>query len=322
MSNHVDAGAPVRHIGHTGEMTGVDAGRALRRMLADPSRHCREMWERRGAAYRGRDLNQTAVAKVIAAYLVDRGLLSEFEEGDWPRARRDWVRSRLSGAVLTHLELELFMDAFGLEESDRDRLRQLLDSDVPPMFEPGELRLDGLPDRAAYAVDRTLDEHVVGPDGLPAHHRTTQTVRALVDDVTACLYLFDAGTVSVAVTQGGTGDAPRQVGDGIWAVVITLDSPLRAGESCDLTYETTFDYREEPPPVLRRAAPPHEAEIEMVVSFDPARLPTAVHLSTWATAADSEPVSSALVDLDHEHRASVTWTVLRAGLVGFSWSWA
>jgi hypothetical protein len=302
-------------------MTGVDAGRALRRLLADPLLPYRQMWEQRGAPYRGQDLNQTAVAKVVAAYLVDRGLLSEFEEGEWPRARRDWLRSRLSGAVLTHLDLELFMDAFGLEEGQRDRVRQLLASSTPPMFEPGEIRLEGLPDRSSYAVDRTRDEHVLGADGLPAYHRTTQTVRALVDDMTACVYLFDAEAVSVEVSAGGTGDAPRQVADGMWGVVITLDAPLRAGESCDLAYETTFDYRRPPAPVLRRAAPPHETEVEMVVAFDPARLPSAVHLSTWATATDTEPMSSALVDLDHHHRASATWTALRAGLVGFSWVW-
>lgn len=302
-------------------MTGVDAGRALRRLLADPAFPYRGMWELRGAAYRGRDLNQTAVAKVVAAYLVDRGLLAEFEEGDWPRDRRDWVRSRLSGAMLTHLELELFMDAFGLPDSERDRLRQLLQSDAPPMFEPGELRLEGLPDRRLYAVDRTLDEHVMGADGRPVFHRTTQTVRALVEDVAACLYLFDAGSVSVEVSQGGTGDAPRQVGDDIWAVVISLDRPLGAGETCDLVYTTTFEHPQAPAPVVRRAAPPHRTEIEMVVTFDPTRLPSAVHLSTWASATDAEPVSSALVDLDHEHRASATWTLLRAGLVGFSWVW-
>jgi hypothetical protein len=302
-------------------MTGVDAGRALRRLLADPALPYRQLWESRGAAYRGRDLNQTAVAKVVAAYLVDRGLLADFEEGDWPRARRDWLRSRLSGALLTHLELELFMDAFGLADGERDRLRQLLENDAPPMFEPGELRLDGLPDRSTYAVDRTRDEHVVGADGLPSHHRTTQSVRALVDDVTSCVYLFDAEAVRVEVLEGGTGDAPRQVAEGIWAVVITLDAALRVGETCDLVYETTFDYQQPPPPVMRRAAPPHEAEIEMVVSFDPARLPAEVHLSTWATVTDPHPVSSALVDLDHEHRVSATWTVLRAGLVGFSWVW-
>ncbi|GAB3245114.1 hypothetical protein [Nocardioides dilutus] len=302
-------------------MTGVDAGRALRRILADPGLPYRHLWEQRGAAYRGRDLNQTAVAKVVAAYLVDRGLLADFEEGDWPRARRDWVRSRLSGAMLTHLELELFLDAFGIEEGERDRLRQLLESDSPAMYEPGELRLEGLPDRSRYAVDRTRDEHVLGADGRPAYHRTTQTVRALVDDVTACRYLLDTEPVSVEVSGGGTGDAPRQVADGIWAVVITLDRPLRAGESCDLTYTTTFDFPQAPAPVVRRAASPQETEVEMVVSFDPTRLPAAVHLSTWATVADSEPVASALVDLDHEHRASATWTVLRAGLVGFSWVW-
>ena len=210
-------------------MTGVEAGRALCRLLADPARPYRAMWERRGVAYRGRDLNQASVAKVIAAYLVDRGLIAEFEEGDWPRSRRDWVRSRLSGALLTHLDLEVFMDAFGFEDGERDLLRHTLESDSTPMFVPGEIRLEGLPDRSRYAVGRTLDEHVVGADGRPAYHRTTQTVRALVDDVTACLYLFDAGTVTVDVPKGGTGDAPRQVADGIWAVVITLDTPLDAG---------------------------------------------------------------------------------------------
>ena len=165
-------------------MAGVDAGRALCRLLADPALPYRSVWEQRGAAYRGRDLNQSAVAKVLAAYLVDCGLLAEFEEGEWPRARRDWVRSRLAGSVLTHLELELFMDAFALKDADRDPLRHLLETDAPPMFVPGEIRLEGLPDREhATPIDRTLDEHVVGPDGLPAHHRTTQTIRALVDDV-------------------------------------------------------------------------------------------------------------------------------------------
>lgn len=321
MSNLVEAATSGRPISDTWWMTGVDAGRALCRLLADPARPYRQVWELRGPAYRGHDLNQTAVAKVLAAYLVDRGVLSEFEERAWPRARRDWVRSRLSGAVLTHLELEAFMDAFGLDEADREQLRHLLASDGPPMFVPGELRLEGLPDRNWYAVDRTHDEHVVGPDGRPAHHRTTQTIRALVDDVTACLYLFTAERAKVEVSSGGAAEAPQQVGEKLWGVAIVLDQPLGAGETCEVTYETTYDYQEAPQPYVRRAAPLHPTEIEMVVSFDRARLPSAVHLSTWATVTDSEPVSSVLVDLADGHRASATWTVVRAGLVGFSWSW-
>jgi hypothetical protein len=294
----------------------------LCRLLTDPALPYRAKWERRGAAYRGRDLNQAAVAKVVAAYLVDRGMLEEFEEAGWPRSRRDWVRSRLSGALLTHLDLEVFMDAFGLGSRERDLLRHTLESESTPMFVPGEMRLDGLPDRSTYAVDRTVDEHVVGADGVPLRHRTTQTVRALADEVTACLYLYDADAAAVAVTRGGAAGPPTQVADGIWAVAITLDTPLAEGQTCDLVHETTFGYREPPPPVLRRAAPRHPAEIEMAVTFDPARLPAAVHLSTWATVTDAQPVSSAAVDLDRRHRASATWTAVRAGLVGFSWQWA
>lgn len=302
-------------------MTGVEAGRALCRLLADPARPYRAMWERRGVAYRGRDLNQASVAKVLAAYLVDRGLITEFEEGDWPRSRRDWVRSRLSGGLLTHLDLEAFMDAFGFTDAERERLRHTLESDSTPMFVPGEIRLEGLPDRSTYAVQRTRDEHVLGPDGRPTYHRTTQTVVALVDDVTACFHLHDAGATSVEVAKGGTAGPPQQVADGFWAVVITLDDPLAEGESCEVVHETTFDYPETPPPVLRRAAPRHDAELEMVVSFDPARLPAAVHLSTWATVTDPDPVASATVELDERHSVAATWTVARAGLVGFSWAW-
>ena len=127
---------------------------------------------------------------------------------------------------------------------------------------------------------------------------------------------------SVEVTSGGEAGPPTQVADGIWAVPITLDAPLTEGQTRELVHETVFDFREPPPPVLRRAAPRHPAEMEMAVTFDPARLPAAVHLSTWATVTDHEPVSSVAVALDRRHRVSAIWTAVRAGLVGFSWTWA
>jgi hypothetical protein len=306
-------------------MTGVTAARELCRLLADPARPYRSVWEQRGVAYRGRALNQTAIAKVIAAYLVDRGLLADFEEGDWPRSRRDWVRSRLAGRVLTHLELELFMDAFGLGVAERDRLRQRLDegagSGSPELFTPGPIRLAGLPDRTTYAVDRVLDEHTVGASGLPTNHRTTLTLRALDAQVSEYLYLFDADTVSVDVVKGGSADQSRQVGDGLFAVVITLDEPLARGDSCELTFDTTFAYAEVPPPVVRRAASADRTEIDMTVSFHPDRLPRAVHLSTWAMLTDAEALTSVAVDPDRNHRVTATWTRARAGLVGFDWVW-
>lgn len=307
-------------------MTGVDAGRELRRLLADPARPYRSMWERRGPAYRGQVLNQAAVAKVVAAYLVDRGMLAEFEEGDWPRSRRDWVRSRLSGAVLTHLDLEVFMAAFEFADYDRDALRQHLETVAGAgrieMFTPGSVRVDGLPDRSRYAVVRVLDVHNLGPAGLPSHHRTTLTIRALDDCVGEYLYLFDAGTASVEAVRGGRADDPRRVDDGIWGVVITLAEPLAQGETCELTYETTFAYTEPPPPRLRRGALADAGLIEMTVRFHPDRLPARVHQSTWARLSDSEALTSSVITLDENHAVSATWTLARAGLVGFSWTWA
>lgn len=306
-------------------MTGVDAGSELRRLLSDPSRPYRAAWERRGPAYRGQELNQAAIAKVLASYLVDRGVLTEFEEADWPRARRDWVRSRLSGSVLTHLDLEVFMDAFGFAEHDRDALRHQLEqgagAGTPELFTPGSVRLHGLPDRSRYVVERVRDRHTVGPAGVPTHHRTTQTIRALEEGVGEYLYVFDADTASVRVLGGGHAGKPRPVGEGLWGVVITLQEPLATGETCELSYETTFAYAEPPPPRLRRAASTDIALVEMTVAFDPDRLPSAVHTSTWARLPDTAPMTSSTATLGEDHAASATWTVVRAGLVGFSWSW-
>ncbi len=301
-------------------MSRVDAGRELCRLLADPTLPYREMWERRGAPYRGRALNQASVNKVVASFLVDAGVLAEFEEVEWPRSRRDWVRTRLAGDLLTHLELEVFMNAFAFEIADRERLRHLLDLGEPPRL-PDDLQLDGLPDRSRYALDRSVDEHVIGPTGLPTYRRTSLTMRALADDVDAYLYLVNTGDVVVEVSKGGSAGSPQQVGPDVWAVVITLDSPLRRGQLGDLTYESTLEYATAPPPLYRRTAPGRDGEVEIVVEFDAGRLPRAVYLSTWATVGDISPTTSVVVELDHANSVAATWAVARSGLVGFSWEW-
>lgn len=306
--------------GHTDAMSGAEAGRALSRMLADPVLGYREIWERRGAAYRGRALNQSSIAKVIAAYLVDQGLLAEFEENDWPRSRRDWIRSRLAGEMLTHLELELFMTAFQFQDEDRERLRVVLQAGRPPVI-PDEIRLGGLPDREAYELLRTFDEQVFGPTGLPTRRTTRLTMRALRDGVEACLYLLDTPHATVVVTEGGTASRPQRVGELVWAVAITLDQTLSRGATHELVYETTLDYDDAPLPQLRRLAPGEGGQVEMALVFDPARPPQAVHATSWAGVMDVEPISALRAQLDGQHRASALWTVARFGLVGFTWDW-
>lgn len=301
-------------------MAGGDAGRELSRMLADPDLPYRAVWELRGAAYRGRALNQSSIAKVVAAYLVDQGLLAEFEENDWPRSRRDWIRSRLAGETVTHLELELFMTAFGFLEEDREQLRQALQLGSPPLL-PDEIRLDGLPDRDLYVVERAVDEQVIGADGLPECRRTTLTMRALVKGVDAYLYLLNTPHAEVRVVGAGSASAPQQVSSRVWAVAITLDRPLARDESHEITYETTFAYQEAPTPLYRRASPGPESEIRISVVFDATRLPSSVFLSTWAAVMDADPITAVRVDLDDAHRVEATWTVARSGLVGFSWEW-
>jgi hypothetical protein len=164
--------------------------------------------------------------------------------------------------------------------------------------------------------------HVVGPDGLPARHRTLHVVRALRDGLTSYTYRFDSAGASVRVLRGGTARPPRPDIAGLTAVELELPRPLAAGETASLEYETTFHWRAVPPPEVRRAMRQRVERLDMRVEFSPERLPAELLWAVWeGYGSDARLRAAERVDLDGECAAHRFIDEVDGVTVGFTWSW-
>jgi len=95
----------------------------LRELLLRPGRY-RRRWEQYAERSRLGQVNQLAVAEVLAHYLWEHPRA----RGDvdiLPRQLKDTASRALSGKLLSKATLALFMEAFGLGTPERDQLLKL-----------------------------------------------------------------------------------------------------------------------------------------------------------------------------------------------------
>src|ERR1700722_20649506 len=93
--------------------TGVQAaGAYLRELLLRPGRY-RRKWEQYAERSRAGQVNQLAVAEVLAHYLWLHPR-TEADAGVQPRQLKDTAARALSGRLLSKSTLSLFMEAFAL----------------------------------------------------------------------------------------------------------------------------------------------------------------------------------------------------------------
>src|SRR6516164_10093126 len=101
--------------------TGVQAAAAyLRELLLRPGRY-RRKWEQYAERSRRGQVNQLAVAEVLAHYLWEHPRA----QGDvdvLPRQLKDTASRALSGKLLSKATLGLFVDAFGFGAYEREQL--------------------------------------------------------------------------------------------------------------------------------------------------------------------------------------------------------
>jgi len=292
-----------------------DTSRKLRELLLESSYASR--WQARINRRQVHALHQSGICRVIADYLWTNGL-QPVDEEDLPRKLKDRVHRAMGGHSLSLGTLRWFIEAFEMTPEDTATLLRLAGSpDAHDTVVGGALVSPGaLPPRRHRTV--SLQEwHRVGPDGLPASHRTVHVIQAN-EDLDRYPYIFDTDAASVRVVQGGRCGKPYALGSGLFAVDIMLTHPLRAGETASMEYETTFWYRTPPPQEFRRASSGRIENLDLRVQFHHLRLPTRVWWSEWP-ALDEPPVSSELVELDtdkcvHRFLGSIERTV-----VGFRW---
>jgi hypothetical protein len=297
----------------------------MRELLLRPGRY-RRRWEQYAERSRVGQVNQLAVAEVLAHYLWEHPRAT----GDTdvlPRQLKDTASRALSGRLLSKATLTLFMEAFGFAALERDQLTKLWEGSahVRVLSGPRAIREE---QAEALGSPRTKtlslhDHHYLGPDGLPMRHRVIHVIEAVVDGVDRIPYRGDTNALSIEVGQGFSGVAGPfyyQPTAEIFVVDLLLVKPLAIGETATLEYSANFHYAVPPPPEFRRVVQYFVENLDIRVEFHPDRLPGNVVWAVW-DGMDGPIVEREPVALDSQFAVHRYLRLAEHTAVGFHWEW-
>jgi hypothetical protein len=305
--------------------TGAQAAAAyLRELLLRPGRY-RRKWEQYAERSRRGQVNQLAVAEVLAHYLWEHPRA----QGDvdvLPRQLKDTASRALSGKLLSKATLSLFMDAFGFGTFEREQLTKLWEGSAhvrvlsgPRAIREDKARVLGRPRIKTLSLH---DHHYLGPDGLPARHRVIHVIEAVVDGVDRLPYRADTNALTIEVGQGFSGLAGpvyQPVAE-LFVVDMLLAKPLALGETATLEYSASFHYPAPPPPEFRRIVQSFVENLDIRVEFHPDKLPSSVVWAVW-DGMDGPIVEREPVTLDSQFAVHRYLRLAEKTAVGFHWDW-
>jgi hypothetical protein len=308
------------------------AAEYLRELLLRPGRH-RRKWEQFSERGRPGQVNQLAVAEVLAHYLWDNPR-TVADNDVLPRQLKDTASRALSGALLSRATLQLFMDAFDLPEFERDQLRKLWEGEGSVRFlrGPRALRPEQVaPITATFGPPghRTvaLHDHVyVGAGRLPERHRVLQVIEAVTDGLDRLPFIYDTSALTVSAGLGCTGVAGpvTALDGGLYGTYLLLSDRLRAGQTLTIEYWISYGYPEgyEGPDgrEYRRAFLRGIHEYDIRVEFDAETLPAQVWWAVWGSM-DGEIEDEREVPLDSQRAVQRYLSVAEKVVVGFHWEW-
>jgi hypothetical protein len=305
--------------------TGAQAAAAyMRELLLRPGRY-RRKWEQYAERSRRGQVNQLAVAEVLAHYLWEHPRT----KGDvdvLPRQLKDTTSRALSGKLLTKATLGLFSDAFGFGALEREQLRKLWEGSahVRVLSGPRAIRDDraGMLGSPRVKTLSLHDHHYLGPDGLPAKHRVIQVIEAIVDGVDRVPYRADTNALTIEVGQGFSGLAGpvyQPIAE-LFVVDMLLARPLAAGETATLEYSTSFHYAVPPPPEFRRVVQFFVENLDIRVEFHPDKLPSNVVWAVW-DGLEGPIIEREHVALDSQFAVHRYLRLAEKTAVGFHWDW-
>jgi hypothetical protein len=326
---------PAAAPGPAGDGTRRAAAAYLRELLLRPGRY-RSTWEQYAERSRAGQINQLAVAEVLARHLWNYPRRPR-DIDVLPRQLKDTTSRALSGKLLSKSALQLFIDAFALPGFEAEQLWKLWEGSSRARVLSGPRSFRGqarreLETAIGPAVHQTLsvhDHHYVGPDGLATRTRTLQVIEAIADNVQRIPYLYDTSALSIDLIQGctGLGAQIREVTSGIFATDLLLARTLGYGETATLEYVTSFSYPQLPHDQLtgefaeyRRAVRRRMENVDIRVEFDPRMLPATVWWAIW-DGIGGDVVSSERVSLDAQHSAHRFLSFIENTVVGFHWAW-
>jgi hypothetical protein len=304
----------------------------LRELLLRPGRY-RRRWEQYAERSRAGQVNQLAVAEVLARYRWDHPR-AEGDADVLPRQLKDTVLRALSGKMLSRSTLAVFVEAFGFSDMEAEQLRRLLagSSRISVLSGPRALQ----PHLQAKVADvlgpptcqtLSLHDHItVGADGLVSRARTLKVVEATADGVGRVPYIHDTDALTLEVGQGckGVSGYLHRIGDDLYLTEILLAKELMLGETLTLEYWTTYHYADdrmdERKRQYRRGAMGRLENCDIRVEFHPARLPEEVWWAVW-DGIDGDVVRQESVTPDSQYSVHRYMRFLERTVVGFHWTW-
>jgi hypothetical protein len=308
------------------------AAEYLRQLLLKPGPYL-DAWRRHVARPRDGVINQLAVAEVIAARLRS----APGHPGDaqvMPYQLRDTVSGALSGRQLNAETRQLFVDAFGFEQHEADRLRRLSEGSARIGVLSGS---HAMPVHAERDVDHalgrrrhqtvSLHDHIhVGADGRIEGVRTMQVIEALAADLDRIPFLCDTSVTTLEVGQGckGLTSELHQIGPDVFGTEILLARTLAIEETITLEYRVSYRFPGDLDDPIehqhRRAVIRSVENLDMRVEFHPGKLPSQVLWARW-DGVEGGMLEREVVTLDSQHSAHRYLRSLDKTVVGFSWQW-
>lgn len=302
----------------------------LRELLLRPGR-TRRKWEQYSQRLRMNQVNQLAVAEVLAQHL----WLNPRKPGEsdlLPRQLKDTVSRALSGKLLARGTLELFMDAFALPDAEREHLWRLWEGS------PNVRMLAG-----SGALSVATEEQVAAASGPPGHEtlslhdhveidvrgrvrsvRTIQVIEALRDGLDRIPYVYDTSVITVETRHGCTPptEAASAVPD-LYVTSLPLIKGLARGDTLTLEYITRLRYQGEVAADqlnYRRAVRRRVENVDLRVQFDSDNIPPNVWWAIWDRVG-GEIVEQQPTSLDSQHSAHRYLRVVEKTVLGFCWAW-
>lgn len=291
------------------------ASSLLRHLLATNSAYFAQ-WQK-FARRKSADINQSAVAEVLDAYLFESG--ERCSDGG-KRPLKDRVARALSGALLSGETLGWFINAFSMSEMDSHRLREAHSGGAQgPTGVSHTLRQRrelARPQR--HRTVNLIERYEVGPAGVLASRYTSQVIRAAEDGVTAYFFNHEPDVAGIEVLHGGRLGRRYEYGGGLLGVEIVLCDPLDRSDVALLEYRTAFSPTSSRAMEVRRPAYARAENVSLSVRFAGEGRPRTAWTCTWDDPLSEQPVEEERVGPGGD---SLYWFLpyIEETVVGFRW---
>jgi hypothetical protein len=326
------ASAPVPPASGAASAGAQAAAAYLRELLLRPGRFQRR-WEQYVERSRRGQINQLAVAEVLAHYLWEHPR----NAGDadiLPRQLKDTSSRALSGKLLSRATLALFMDAFDLPDAERDQLIRLWEGTgrVRVPSGPRAMRPEVVSEVAAILGPPahqtvSLHDHVhIGSDRRPLRTRTLQVIEAIGPGLDRIPYIYDTNALTITTGQGlrGIAEPLARIQEDVYASHLLLADELAVGDTLTLEYWTSYQYPERYPGPddreYRRVVMRQVPNIDIRVEFEASMLPAKIWWAVW-DGMQGDVADDQEVVLDSQHSVHKYLRLAERTVVGFQWEW-